>query len=65
MVKGTKKYLGQENKWLWYHYQQVQDDTVHTEFKQYDKWGVLVAVSSSVIPPKKDRPKHPSEVDIK
>ena len=57
----TKKYLEQENKWLWYYCQQVCPETIYTEFKQYNKKGELIAMSVSGLPRKKHRPKHPGE----
>ena len=63
MNKRTKKYLEQENKWLWYHHLEVDDNTVVAIIRQYDKNGDLISMTDIGLPPKKDRPKHPSETD--
>ncbi len=59
MDKQTKKYLKEENRWLWYHYHSIQPDTKFMEVRQYDKKGELIAMSSGVLPLNKYRPKHP------
>jgi hypothetical protein len=57
----TKKYLEEENKWLWYYHTEIQDNTEFVEVKQYNKKGIVIASSNSLLPPKKYRPKHPKE----
>ena len=57
-----KKYLEEENKWLWYYHIDADEDADFIEIKQYDKKGELIARSSAIYPAKKYRPKHPSEI---
>ena len=59
----TKKELEEENKFLWYYFQDVEEETEFMEVKQYDKKGELIAMSSSVFPHKKYRPKFKGLTD--
>ena len=36
-MKKTKKYLEEENKWLWYYHIDADEDAELIEIKQYDK----------------------------
>ena len=58
-MKRTKKYLEQENKWLWYYHTEVRDNTDFVEIRQYNKKGELISNSGCSLPHKKHRPKHP------
>ncbi|HDY86500.1 MAG TPA: hypothetical protein ENH82_00110 [bacterium] len=61
MNKRTKKYLELENKWLWYHHPGITEDAELVVTKQYNKEGELVGMSTTTLPSKKHRPKHPNE----
>ena len=60
MVKRTKKYLEQENKWLWYRCYGPDDGTEPMEIIEYNEKGEAIRYSTVVLPSKKHRPKHPS-----
>jgi hypothetical protein len=61
-MQKTKKYLEEENKWLWYNYLDTNKDTCHIEVRQYNKKGELIQMSSISVPPKEYRVKHPKEL---
>ena len=60
-MKRTKKYLKQENKWLWYYCHEADDETELMEIREYNKRGGVIRCSTVTFPFKKHRPKHPSE----
>ena len=64
-MKRTKKYLEQENKWLWYYYQEALEKTESMEIVQYNKKGNVIGHTTAFFPKKKHRPKHPSTSEIK
>ncbi len=60
-MKRTKKYLEAENKWLWYNCIEADEETELMEITEYNKKGEVIRCRTAVFPPKKHRPKHPSE----
>ena len=57
----TIEMLEAENKWLWYNHLDTNEDAYHIEVFQYNRKGELIQQSSSSLPPKKYRVKHPNE----
>ena len=53
----TKKQLEKENKFLWYYFQEIHNETQFVETTQYNKKGEVIARSSTIYPKKKFRPK--------
>jgi hypothetical protein len=56
------KELKKENEWLWYSHIDIEDDTHYMTTMQYDKKGNVIAVSTSMLPPKKHRVKPPKPI---
>lgn len=55
----TKKFLEQENEWLWFHHFELEPNTAGYEFKQYNRNGKLISFVSGYIPKGCKRPEYP------
>jgi len=60
-VERELAFLRAQNRWLWYHYEKIEDETDAIHRVQYDKRGRVISESWSTVPAKKHRPKYPKK----